>query len=403
MAPQTARRDDLTVSAPARLRARVDSWTSPLPRALHPVAWWIWALGMATAASRTTNPLLLLVLVAVVAVVVVSRRGDAPWARAFSAYLVLGLVVIAVRVVFNALLGAADDGHIIAVLPQLDLPDWAAGIAVGGPVTAENVLAAVYDGLRLATLICCVGAANALANPKRALRSLPPALHEISTAVVVALTVAPQLVESVLRVRRARRLRGSSGKGLRALRAIAIPVLEDALSRSLALAAAMDSRGYGRCGDVPKRERQATSALVLGGLLGLCLGLYGLLDGTAPRLLGVGGITAGLLLSAAGLFVGGRRVRRSTYRPDPWRRPEWLVAGSGLACATALVVAGGYDPLLLHPSLYPLRWPDLPLLPLAAILIGLVPAVAAPRPLRHVPLRQPAPKVTDRDRDEALV
>ena len=30
-----------------------------LPRELHPVAWWIWALGMATAATRTTNPLLL--------------------------------------------------------------------------------------------------------------------------------------------------------------------------------------------------------------------------------------------------------------------------------------------------------------------------------------------------------
>ena len=30
-----------------------------LPRALHPGAWWLWALGLATAASRTTNPLLL--------------------------------------------------------------------------------------------------------------------------------------------------------------------------------------------------------------------------------------------------------------------------------------------------------------------------------------------------------
>ena len=29
------------------------------PRWLHPGAWWLWALGLATAASRTTNPLLL--------------------------------------------------------------------------------------------------------------------------------------------------------------------------------------------------------------------------------------------------------------------------------------------------------------------------------------------------------
>jgi energy-coupling factor transport system permease protein len=365
------------------------SRVSPLPRALHPMAWWAWALGMATAASRTTNPLLIAVLVAVVAYVVVARRGDAPWARAFRAYLVLGLVVVLVRVLFNALLGAGVDGHELFALPQASLPGWAAGIELGGPVLAEEVLAAVYDGLRLAALLCCVGAANALANPKRALRSLPPALYEIGVAVVVALTVAPQLVESVLRVRRARRLRGASAKGLRALRAIAIPVLEDALSRSLMLAAAMDSRGYGRAGDVPARLRRTTGVLVLGGLLGLCLGLYGLLDATAPRVLSFGGLALGLALCAGGLVLGGRRVVRTTYRPDPWRRPEWLVAASGLTCALVMVGASSYDPLLLHPSLYPLRWPDLPLLPLAVVLLGLLPAVAAPAPLRVRPRAVP--------------
>ena len=363
---------------------------APLPRALHPMAWWAWALGMATAASFTTNPLLIAVLLSVVAYVVVARRGDAPWARAFKAYLFLGLSVVLLRVVFNALLGAGVDGRVLFTLPQAQLPDWAKGIDLGGPVTAQEVLGATYDGLRLAALICCVGAANALANPKRALRSLPPALYEIGVAVVVALTVAPQLVESVLRVRRARRLRGAPGKGLRAVRAIAVPVLEDALARSLMLAAAMDSRGYGRTGDVPARLRRTTAALVLGGLMGLCLGLYGLLDATAPRPLGLGALGAGLALSVAGLVLGGRRVQRTTYRPDPWLAPEWLVAGSGLLCGAVLVLAGSYDPLLLHPSLYPLRWPDLPLLPLAALMIGLLPAFVAPRPVRAAAPLQPS-------------
>ena len=370
--------------------------TAPLPRALHPMAWWAWALGMATAASRTTNPLLLAILVAVVAYVVVARRGDAPWARAFSAYLLLGLSVVAIRVVFNALLGAGVDGHVLLTLPRADLPGWAKGIDLGGAVTAEEVLSAVYDGLRLAALICCVGAANALANPKRALRSLPAALYEIGVAVVVALSVAPQLVESVLRVRRARRLRGAPGRGLKAVRAIAIPVLEDALARSLLLAAAMDSRGYGRAGDVPTRLRRATAALVLSGLLGLCIGLYGLLDATAPRLLGVTALAVGTALSFAGLVLGGRRVRRTTYRPDPWRRPETLVAVSGIAAAATLVVAGGFDPLLLHPSLYPLRWPDLPVVPLAGVLLGVLPAFVAPRPPRQESAPAPTPVVREK-------
>ena len=358
---------------------------APLPRALHPMAWWAWALGLATAASRTTNPLLLLVLVGVAAYVVVARRGDAPWARAFKAYLVLGLSVVALRIVFHALLGAGIDGHVLFHLPEAQLPGWAKGIDLGGAVTAEEVLAATYDGLRLAALICCVGAANALANPKRALRSLPPALYEVGVAVVVALTIAPQLVESVLRVRRARRLRGAPGRGLKALPSIALPVLEDALSRSLALAAAMDSRGYGRSRHVPRRLRRATGALVLGGLLGVCLGLYGLLDATAPRLLGLTALGTGLVLSVAGLHLGGRRVTRTAYRPDPWRTPETLVALSGAGCAAVMIVAGAVDPLLLHPSLYPLRWPELPLVPLLAVLLGLLPAVAAPRPLRQAP------------------
>ena len=38
----------------------VQGWSAyRLPRALHPLAWWLWALGLTVAASRTTNPLLL--------------------------------------------------------------------------------------------------------------------------------------------------------------------------------------------------------------------------------------------------------------------------------------------------------------------------------------------------------
>ena len=367
-----------------------------LPRALHPIAWWVWALGMAVVASRTTNPLLLGVLLAVLGYVVVARRGDAPWARSFSSYLVLGLVVIGIRVVFNALLGAGDDGHVLVVLPQVDLPAAAAGIELGGPVTAEDLLAALYDGLRLAVLLCCVGAANTLANPKRALRSLPAALYELGVAVVVALTVAPQLVESVQRVRRARRLRGATGKGLRAVRAIAVPVLEDALSRSLLLAASMDARGYGRSASVPASRRRATSALLLTGLMGLCVGTYGLLDGTAPAWMGPVGLLAGSGLAAAGLQLGGRRVRRTSHRPDPWTGPERVVAATGIACAAAMVVVSRTSPLLLHPSLDPLAWPALPPVPLLVVLLGLLPALAAPPPVRMTgrsPAAPPAPSV----------
>lgn len=207
-----------------------------LPRPLHPGAWWVWALGMATAASRTSNPLILALVLAVVGYVVVARRGDAPWARGFKAYLIMGLVVIGFRVVLRMLLDAQYGTTVLFTLPELKLPESAAGIRFGGPVSAEGVLAAFYDGLRLATLLACVGAANVLANPKRLLKAMPAALHEISVAVTVALSVAPQLVESALRIRRARKLRGETGRRMRLVRRVMLPVLTDALDRSLLLA-----------------------------------------------------------------------------------------------------------------------------------------------------------------------
>jgi energy-coupling factor transport system permease protein len=380
---------DLT-AAPAR--TRVSLAQRRLPRALHPVAWWLWALALAAAASRTTNPLLLMLVLAVLGLVVTARRTDAPWARAYRYYLIMAGTVIAIRVLFRAVFGSGTTptDHILFRLPELPLPGWYAGVQIGGPVSLEAVLAAALDGLRLACLLCCIGAANTLANPKRALRVLPGALYELGVAVTVALSVAPQLVESVQRVARARRLRAGrtngpkslrATRGLRSLRAIAVPVLHDALDRSLKLAAAMDSRGYGRAGAASPAYRRVTAAVMLAGLAGLCVGVYGLLDPTVPHPVGLAGLVGGAALCVAGLAAGGRRVTRTRYRPDPWAWPEWTVAACGVLAAVVLCAGVGYDPAQLNPSLYPLAWPALPALPTAAILLTALAGFAAPPPV----------------------
>jgi energy-coupling factor transport system permease protein len=356
-----------------------------VPRPLHPVAWWIWALGLATAVSRSTNPLLLVLVLTVLAVVVANRRSQAPWARAFKYYLYLAVTVVAIRVVFRSVFGGDIETpgmHVMFRLPHLPLPSWAAGVQLGGPVTLEGTLSALYDGVRLGCLLCCLGAANALANPKRALRVLPGALYELGVAVVVSLSVAPQLVDSVQRVRRARKLRGGATGGVRALRSIAIPVLEDALERSLRLAAAMDSRGYGRTAEASRQTRRATGALMLAGMGGLCVGAYGLLGGAAPGLPSVPALLGGATLCCAGLALGGRRVRRSRYRPDPWRAPEWIVAAAGVVPALVLVAGAGATAVGLNPPIDPLSWPPLPALPAGAILLAAIAAIAAPPPDR---------------------
>ncbi|MEU9126513.1 CbiQ family ECF transporter T component [Kitasatospora sp. NPDC048540] len=352
------------------------------PRLLHPGAWWLWALGLAAAASRTTNPLLLLLIVAVAGYVVAARRSDAPWSRSYGAFLKLGLLVVAVRMVFAVLLGSPVPGsHVLFTLPQLPLPDWARGVRIGGPVTLEGLLFALYDGLKLATLLICVGAANSLASPSRLLRSLPGALYEAGVAVVVAMTFAPNLVTDVQRLRAARRLRGRTDRGVRAVFSVGLPVLEGALERSVALAAAMDTRGFGRTADVPRHLSRATAALTVLGLLGVCGACYGLLaPGGAGWAFPV--LVLGLAVTGAGLALGSRRAVRTRYRPDPWAPPEWLVSASGVAVAALTIWFSGRYPDAFTPSVVPLAAPTLPLLPAAAILLGLLPAAVAPEPPR---------------------
>ena len=300
-----------------------------LPRDLHPVAWWVWALGLSTAASFTTNPFLLLLLVGVATVVVMARRSDQPWARSFRLYVWVGVVIVVVRVAFRILFGY-DEGTVLIDLPEIPLPDWVEGIRLLGPITLEALLAGLYDGLRLATLVICIGAANSLANPKRLLRSVPPALYEIGTALVVAVTVLPQFADSVRRVRAAQNLRGGETGRVGRLRRLLVPVLEDALERSLALAAGMDTRGYGRTAGLTPAQRRRTGALMLAGLCGICVGVYAVLDHTAPRILALPMLAVGVLVAVAGLASAGRQVHRSRYRPDRWRLPELVVAASGV-------------------------------------------------------------------------
>jgi energy-coupling factor transport system permease protein len=346
-------------------------------------------LGLAAAASRTTNPALLLLIVAVAAYVVASRRPAAPWARSFGFFLRLGLLVIAVRVAFQIVLGAPIGVTVVVPLPAVPLPDWLAGVRLGGPVTLEGLLYAAYEGLRLATILACVGAANSLASPTRLLKSVPAALYHVGVSIVVALTFTPQLVTDVDRVRTARRLRGRADSGLRGVAGAAMPVLEGGLDRAVTLAAAMDSRGYGRTAQVPAGVRRTAAALLLGGLLGAALGAYALLDDSAPGALGLPLLVGGAVAGVAGLWLAGRRGTRTRYRPDPWALPEWLVAGSGVAAAAAMVAVGLSGVPGLETAVDPPAWPALPPLAVMGILLALLPSVVAP-PVPGTADRRPA-------------
>ena len=352
------------------------------PRMLHPVAWWVWGVGLATAAAHTTNPWLLLLIVAVAGWVVMERR-EVGALDSFRPFLLIGLFAIALRVVLTIVLGNGVPGQVVLVdLPQVRLPSWFAGLRLGGTVTLESVVAAAIDGLRLATTLACLGAANALASPRRLLRYAPATLYDIGTAVVVALTFAPALVDLAGRVRAARRLRGHSGRGLRELARLAVPVLEGALDRSLDLAASMESRGYGRTAVRGRRDRIIGSVLALTGSAGTVAGLYGVLSSSAQGWLGLPMLGTGLVLLTLSLVLGARRDARTAYRRDPWRAPEWVTCALGVLPAALLTYAEGDGWPGITLIQVPLDWPPLPALPASAIGAALLVAWLTPVPPR---------------------
>jgi energy-coupling factor transport system permease protein len=354
------------------------AWRRPRFAPLHPGAWWIWAGSLAVAAARTTDPVLLLLIIVVTAVVAVSRRSPSPWARSFGVLLRFGVLVVAIKILFQALFGLRLPGYVLFTLPSVHLPAYLAGVTLGGPVTIGAIVAAACQGLQLAAILACVGAATALVSPYRLLRCVPTALYEVAVAVTVALTFAPSLVASIGRVRAARRLRGRSTKGLRGLRGIAVPVLSEALERSVVLAASMDARGFGRVAEglSPSRRRYA-SLFTLVGIVGIGIGIFGVLDNGAPVLLGLPVVGLGAVLTLAGV-VARSHTGRTVYRPDRFATREWLTAASGLVALGSVLLAGHLSPSALQQQSYPLALPGLPLIGVLGIVAGLVPLLAAP-------------------------
>lgn len=366
------------------------SW---LPRPLHPFAWWAWALALAVVANQTTNPLFLIGLVGVATIVTLARRGDNPWARSFTLYLALGAIIVLVRVLIRIVFGGGDGPTTLFTLPQIHLPAWVGGIRLLGRVSLESLLHGLTDGLRLATMIICLGAANALVNPKRLLAALPAALQSIGTLLVVTFSVFPQLAESITRVWRVRKLRKARATRTRRQRlgvveTIIVPVLSDALDRSVALAASMEARGYGHSGNAPRSARRWSTVLGLAGVTVLSVWAFFLLarPGIGPTVLGRNLLELLLLLAGLALVVGalrvlGRHVATTHYRPDRWLLAEWVTLGAGVtAVLVTQGVAVGPGARVLEPSIIPLAWPTLTWPLLLVLALGVLPAFLTPPP-----------------------
>jgi energy-coupling factor transporter transmembrane protein EcfT len=236
-------------------------------KSLHPLTWWLWSIAMIVTVIRANSVFYATFVIAVAAILVSKLAGDFPWARSFWFSLRLGLFILAVRAVTGVLIGVPIPGTKIFEVPILPLPNWMAGIRIGGVVTLERLTTSLQEGLIITAVIALFGAAVSLTSPHKMLRILPVMVYEFGVALVIATSSLPQLVASYSRIKRARTLRGDEKPKFKS---IALPLLEEALSKSLDLAAAMDSRGYGvnrsRSRYRPIPWRIADSAIFASGL-----------------------------------------------------------------------------------------------------------------------------------------
>lgn len=363
-------------------------------RNLNPWAWWLWALGIAAAVGLTTNPVVLVLAIVVLWLTVTARRGNSPWAKTFRMYLWLAGFVVGFRVLMHVLVGMKSGSIVLMQLPAFELPSWAAGINVLGTIYAESLLFTALDGLRLGTILIAIGAANTLANPTQLVRSLPAALGEVGTAIVIALSLAPQMAEALVRVNQARQLRGDEATGLRGFRRLVIPVLQDTLDGALQLAASMDSRGYGRRALLAPRQRQVSTAVAFAGLVGLCVGVFFLLDSTLSPGWNLAVTAAGAALVALALRLEGRRATTTRYNAPEWKPAEWLVIALGAGVLAATVTTRFLNPTALSMPIYPLSALEIPLLPVVALLAASLAAFLTPAPA-PAPVRTPRRSVPD--------
>jgi energy-coupling factor transport system permease protein len=287
-------------------------------------AWVAWALAGGLVASATRNPVTLSLLLLVVLAVAARLLPPSSLGRLWRSAGRLVVWVALLSVLLNVLTVRAGDRP-IARLPD----EWP---LVGGALTLNALVEGLLAALSLGALLAVWAVFNRLVRHGELLRLLPRPLAAVGVAASIALTFIPGLGRALADIREAQAVRGRVARGPRDLAPLAAPLL----SLGLALAEAMEARGFGAPPERWTADRGETESHHL-----------------PPR-----GVT--------------RFSRRR------WGVGDTLVTAGAAAAALLILMASVIDPAALSYTAYPtLTPPPVAPLPLAAALLVLAPAVAA--------------------------
>ncbi len=334
-------------------------------------AWLCWGLATMTPLLLGRNPWILVQVLVIVAVVrsvwrpAMTHQGMAWFIR-------IAATCVAVGVVFNVLTVHAGD-RIIASLPE----SWP---VIGGVLTWNALIYGILGGVALFTLVLTGITISTLMSWTDLFHAMPRRLSPIAVTGSVAWAFLPQTAVAWRHIREAQIMRGHRFRGVRDFIPIVVPLLAGGLERSLMMAEALESRGFGASSSPPHDLRRSRRDLtfdlgIVIGLGGLALAAYCLAVGLASWAL-LAGLVGGSALTALARSSPPPIPLRTRYRVIDWTRADSLVVASSLVVACVVVTWNGLRPASLAYAPYPaLTVPpaDLPLLVILGFLI--VPAM----------------------------
>ncbi|MEZ4771426.1 MAG: energy-coupling factor transporter transmembrane component T [Caldilineales bacterium] len=310
---------------------------------IHPGAWVGWLLVAVAALLSTRNPVYLAVILLCIAATLRTGRALAFSPRFPLSLWRFGLLVVTLSAAFNGLM-AHFGATVLFTLPA-GLP------LIGGAVTLEAVVYGALNGLVLTGMFAAFLALYQATPTYALIRLIPRALYPVGVVVSVAVAYVPTTLDQFGQIREAQRLRGHQVRGVRDWLPLAMPLLVTGLERAMQLAEAMTARGFGNLAET-QPARHVARGLVVFGLIVLAGGVGGSLLGAGA--LSTALIAAGGLAVVAALWLQGRGVRRTSFRPQPWTRRDWaVVAGALLVAALYLLPLPGVDHTSLAYSPYP--------------------------------------------------
>ncbi|MEP7214833.1 MAG: energy-coupling factor transporter transmembrane component T [Anaerolineaceae bacterium] len=330
---------------------------------MHTISWVAWVMLVMVVALTTTNPYYLGIVLLSVLLVAVLAPKTATGVTSFRALLIFGASMLVISVGISVINGNFGR-HELFSIPGPELPWWVGGLRLGGPVSAEGLVAALTRGLAILSVLLAFGVFNAAVSPHRVLRSAPAAVFQAGLVVTVGLTLLPSSIEDVRRIREMRALRGARG-GLRDLPALVVPAVIGGLERSMRLAEAMEARGYGAAPPGPRIPRLAGMAAAPLLLASACGWFY------YEPLRFPAAIVAGLGASAFGWWMASSAHGRHTtsLNAEQFSLPDRALAltSFALAATTLGLAMAGWEGLKYNPFAG-LPWPAFDaaaLLPLA--------------------------------------